>query len=55
MSTIARRPASAKTRSIVLQNLTAGDLKELGVGALGHRRKLLDPISMSFCTQHAPR
>ena len=29
----------------VLPNLTAEDLKELGVGALGHRRKLLDAIS----------
>jgi hypothetical protein len=26
----------------VLPNLTAEDLKELGVGPLGHRRKLLD-------------
>src|SRR4029077_19401780 len=30
---------------MVLPNLTAEDLKELGVGALGHRRKLLDAIS----------
>jgi class 3 adenylate cyclase len=29
----------------VLPNLTAEDLKELGVSALGHRRKLLDAIS----------
>ena len=29
----------------VLPNLTAGDLKELGVTALGHRRKLLDAIA----------
>src|ERR1700751_349390 len=28
----------------VLPNLTAEDLKELGVTALGHRRKLLDAI-----------
>ncbi len=28
----------------VLPNLTAEDLKELGVGPLGHRRKLLDAI-----------
>ena len=28
----------------VLPNLTADDLKELGVTALGHRRKLLDAI-----------
>src|SRR5690349_12330645 len=29
----------------VLPNLTAEDLKELGVGALGHRRTLLDAIA----------
>src|SRR6202007_78706 len=29
----------------VLPNLTAEDLKELGVTALGHRRKLLDAIA----------
>ena len=29
----------------VLQNLTAEDLKELGVTAIGHRRKLLDAIA----------
>src|SRR6516165_8354058 len=29
----------------VLPKLTAEDLKELGVGALGHRRKLLDAIT----------
>ena len=29
----------------VLPKLTAEDLKELGVGALGHRRKLLDAIA----------
>ena len=29
----------------VLPGLTAEDLKELGVGALGHRRKLLDDIA----------
>jgi hypothetical protein len=29
----------------VLPRLTAEDLKELGVGALGHRRKLLDAIA----------
>jgi hypothetical protein len=28
----------------VLPNLTAEDLKELGVSALGHRRKILDAI-----------
>ena len=26
----------------VLPNLTAEDLKDLGVGSIGHRRKLLD-------------
>jgi hypothetical protein len=29
----------------VLPSLTAEDLKELGVSALGHRRKLLDAIA----------
>jgi class 3 adenylate cyclase len=29
----------------ILPNLTAEDLKELGVTALGHRRKLLDAIA----------
>src|SRR6478735_5464727 len=29
----------------VLPSLTAEDLKELGVGAIGHRRKLLDAIA----------
>src|SRR5208283_3658943 len=29
----------------ILPNLTAEDLKELGVAALGHRRKLLDAIA----------
>jgi hypothetical protein len=29
----------------VLPNLTAEDLKELGVVSLGHRRKLLDAIA----------
>src|SRR5271163_3757926 len=29
----------------VLLNLTAEDLKELGVASLGHRRKLLDAIA----------
>ena len=33
----------------VLPNLTAEDLKELGVSALGHRRKLLDAIA-ALCT-----
>ena len=29
----------------VLPNLTAEDLKDLGVGVVGHRRKLLDAIA----------
>ena len=29
----------------VLPNLTAEDLKELGVASLGHRRKLLDAVA----------
>jgi hypothetical protein len=29
----------------VLPNLTADDLKDLGVGIVGHRRKLLDVIA----------
>ena len=29
----------------VLPNLTAEDLKELGIASLGHRRKLLDAIA----------
>ncbi len=29
----------------VLQNLTAEDLKDLGIGVVGHRRKLLDAIA----------
>ena len=32
----------------VLPSLTAEDLKELGVAALGHRRKLLDAIAQIF-------
>jgi SAM domain (Sterile alpha motif) len=31
----------------VLPGLTAEDLKELGVAALGHRRKLLDAMPLS--------
>jgi hypothetical protein len=30
----------------VLPNLTAEDLKDLGVGIVGHRRKLLDAIAL---------
>ena len=32
-----------KINELVLPSLTAEDLKELGVAALGHRRILLDP------------
>jgi hypothetical protein len=35
-------PVTGKT---VPPNLTAEDLKDLGVSALGHRRKLLDAIA----------
>jgi class 3 adenylate cyclase/predicted ATPase len=31
---------------VVLPNLTAEDLKDLGVGSIGHRRKLLDAIAL---------
>ena len=30
----------------VLPNLTAEDLKDLGIGIVGHRRKLLDAIAL---------
>jgi len=33
------------TSKAVLPNLTAEDLKDLGLSALGHRRKLLDAIA----------
>src|SRR5262249_44825300 len=38
----------------VLPNLTAEDLKELGVTALGHRRKLLDAIAALRSDKSAP-
>jgi class 3 adenylate cyclase/predicted ATPase len=31
---------------VVLPNLTAEDLKDLGVGSIGHRRKMLDAIAL---------
>jgi hypothetical protein len=40
-------PVTGKT---VLPSLTAEDLKELGVSALGHRRKLLDAIAALHST-----
>ena len=38
----------------VLPNLTAEDLKELGVGFVGHRRKLLDGIAALRAEARAP-
>src|SRR5262245_57232158 len=38
----------------VLPNLTAEDLKELGVGLVGHRRKLLDAIAALRAEAIAP-
>jgi hypothetical protein len=35
----------AKIDETVLLRLTAEDLKDIGVGAIGHRRKLLDAIA----------
>jgi class 3 adenylate cyclase len=39
----------------VLPSLTAEDLKELGVGSVGHRRKLLDAIAALRAEADAPR
>jgi hypothetical protein len=36
----------------VLPNLTAEDLKDLGVGIVGHRRKLLDAIAALHATEN---
>src|SRR6476619_2204402 len=38
----------------VLPNLTAEDLKDLGVGIVGHRRKLLDGIVVVRADSRAP-
>ena len=38
----------------LLSRLTSDDLKEMGVAALGHRRKLLDAIAALAVTVHAP-
>ena len=38
----------------VLPSLTAEDLKELGIAALGHRRKLLDAIAALRTDTSAP-
>ena len=37
-----------------LPRLTSGDLKELGVRAVGHRRKLLDAIASRRLTRMMP-
>ena len=39
---------------IVLPSLTAEDLKDLGVGFVGHRRKLLDAIAALRAKASAP-
>src|ERR1700751_2389008 len=38
----------------VLPGLTAGDLKDLGVGSVGHRRKVLDAIAALRVEAKAP-
>ena len=38
----------------ILPRLTAEDLKELGVGPVGHRRKLLDAIAALRADANAP-
>ncbi|MBP2433906.1 MULTISPECIES: adenylate/guanylate cyclase domain-containing protein [Bradyrhizobium] len=43
-----------KIDDTVLRNLTAEDLKELGVGFVGHRRKLLDAIAALRAEVSAP-
>src|SRR6516165_8624255 len=44
-----------KVDDTVLLSLTAEDLKELGVGFVGHRRKLLDAIAALRAEGSAPR
>ena len=40
----------------VLPKLTADDLKDIGVTAVGHRRKLLEPLpSLALLPQRPPR
>ena len=39
------RASMGEIDETVLPNLTAEDLKDLGVGIVGHRRKLLDAIA----------
>jgi hypothetical protein len=38
----------------VLPKLTSEDLREIGVAAIGHRRKLLDAIAALGATVHYP-
>ncbi|MFL9962884.1 adenylate/guanylate cyclase domain-containing protein [Paraburkholderia sediminicola] len=38
----------------VLRNLTADDLKELGIASIGHRRKLLDALADLRARTEAP-
>ena len=47
MASNATRPPSARIEidETILPNLTADDLKDLGVGVVGHRRKILDAIA----------
>src|SRR4051794_29188665 len=58
-----RRRLAAETRAAfrenkiddtVLPGLTAEDLKDLGVGFVGHRRKLLDAIAVLHAEASAP-
>ena len=39
-------PGALDIDEVVLPNLTAEDLRDLGVGSIGHRRKLLDAIAL---------
>src|ERR1700751_3388008 len=43
-----------KIDDTVLPSLTAEDLKDLGVGFVGHRRKLLDAIAALHAEANAP-
>src|SRR5262249_4016102 len=45
LDSMRRRSARTQSTTWVLPNLTAEDLKDLGVGIVGHRRKLLDAIA----------
>ena len=50
------RPPSARTRLAkkALPSLTAEDLKEIGVGPVGHRRTLLEAIAALRCDEEHP-